>query len=139
MPEITIPRDALGELVVRVRGLQAREGLVDPASGSNPTDDGAIDTLQDTPGDLSREEVIDVISGFNERQQAELIALLWTGRGDAEPEEWEETVERARDRTGPPPAIYLLSHPLLGEHWAEGLDRLGAGIADAVVEGVPRS
>ena len=93
-----------------MRAYQAREGEVDVDTGSNATDDGMIDALQDSPGDLSREEVRKEIMGLNERQQAELVALLWTGRGDAEPEAWEETVEMARDRRDTPTARYLLGH-----------------------------
>jgi hypothetical protein len=66
-----------------------------------------IDPLEDTPDDLSHEEVRDEIRGLDHRQQAELVALAWTGRGDAEPEDWEDTVrfagsEKRRRR----PAIY---------------------------------
>jgi hypothetical protein len=62
---------------------------------------------------------------LSERQQAELVALMWIGRGDAEPEEWENTIELARDLKEGPTPRYLLGHPLVAEHWAEGAARLG--------------
>lgn len=125
---LSIDPDYLARLIVKVRGLEAREAVVDPESGSNATDDGMRDVLQDTPGDLSRSEVLREIAGLNERQQAELVALLWTGRGDVEPEEWAQTVETARGRKETPTPRYLLSDPLLPEYWREGAARLGIEI-----------
>lgn len=50
---------------------------------------------------------------------------MWIGRGDAEPEEWEDTVRLAQElKDGPTPG-YLLRHPLVAEHWQEGASKLG--------------
>lgn len=125
MTTLAINSDYLARLVVKVRGIQAREPEVDTDSGSNATDDNAIDALQDSRGDLSRAEITAEIEGLDDRQQAELVALLWVGRGDAEPEEWEETVELARERRTRRTSDYLLGQPLVAEHWAEGAQRLG--------------
>lgn len=125
---LSIDPSYLARLIVKVRGLEAREGVTDPDSGSNATDDGMRDVLQDDPHDLSRSEVLREIAGLNERQQAELVALLWTGRGDAEPEEWAQTVETARTRKEVPTPRYLLDDPLLPEYWCEGAARLGIEI-----------
>lgn len=128
MVTLSLPSDYLARLIVKMRGLQAREGEVDVASGSNATDDNMIDAVQDTRGDLSREELREEIRGLNERQQAELVALLWTGRGDAEPESWEETVALARDRRDTPTEQYLLHQPLAAEYWSEGAERIGLAV-----------
>ena len=58
IPTLALPRDYLARLIVKARGLQAKEGVVDPDSGSNPIDDGMRDVLQDDPGDLTREESV---------------------------------------------------------------------------------
>jgi hypothetical protein len=50
---------------------------------------------------------------------------MWVGRGDAEPEEWEQTVQLAYDLKEGPTPLYLLRHPLVREHWEEGAARLG--------------
>jgi uncharacterized protein DUF3775 len=135
MVTLSIPSDYLARLIAKVRGVQAREGEVDEDSGSNATDDNMIDAVQDSPGDLSRQEVHAEIRGLNERQQAELVALLWTGRGDAEPEAWEDTVSMARERRDTPTDRYLLGQPLVAEYWAEGAERLGLAVTvDTAVE-----
>lgn len=125
---LSIDPDYLARLIVKVRGIEAREGVTDPDSGSNATDDGMRGALQDDPNDLSRSEVLRELAGLNERQQAELVALLWTGRGDAEPEEWAQTVEAARNAKEMPTPRYLLRDPLLPEYWREGAARLGIEI-----------
>lgn len=132
MPTLSLPNDYLHRLILKTRGLQAREGEVDVNPGSNATDDRTIDALQDTRGDLSREEVREELQGLSERAQAELVALMWLGRGDAEPEEWEATVNLARTRRDLPTPDYLLSQPLVGELWSEGAERLGIDPSEGV-------
>ena len=134
MPELSIPLDDMAELITRTRAIQGREAEVDPDAGSNPSDDKAIDAIQETPDDLTRAEVLNVIRDFDVDQQAELVALLWLGRGDAEPAEWEETVKLAADRRDVPTERYLLSQPLVAEYWAEGLERLSVGVENAEVQ-----
>jgi hypothetical protein len=135
MVTLSITPDYLGRLIGKVRGLQAREGLVDEDSGSNASDDRMVGAMQDSNEDLSLLEVAQEIRGLNERQQAELVALLWVGRGDAEPEEWEATVEAARNSRDLPTERYLLTQPLTGEYWAEGAERLGVAVPVDTVAG----
>lgn len=123
--QLSLAPDYLARLIVKLRAIAAKEVVVDPDSGSNAIDDDMRDVLQDDPDDLSRSEVVRELAGLNERQQAELVALLWTGRGDVEPEEWEATVETARQRKETPTQRYLLNDPLLAEYWREGAARLG--------------
>lgn len=127
-PTLAMPSDYLARLVVKARGLQARVDEVDVTPASNPTDDRAIDSAQESRGDLSREELREEILGMSERGQAELVALFWLGRGDVEPEDWEATVEKARSEREAPASRYLLGQPLLGEHLAEGAERLGLNL-----------
>ena len=122
---LSIDLDYLSRLIVKFRGVQGREEEVDTAPASNPSDDDAIDALQETAGDLSREEVRKELRGLDDRQQAELVALMWIGRGDAEPEEWDETIELARQLKDGPTPKYLLGHPLVAEEIEEGVSRLG--------------
>jgi Protein of unknown function (DUF3775) len=125
MPTLSLPADYLARLILKARGLQAQSGEVDTGSGSNPTDDRMIDAIQDTPGDLTREELRKEIVGLNDRQKAELVALLWCGRGDTDLQDWEQSVETARERNANPTETYLLGDPLVGEYWAEGAEKLG--------------
>jgi hypothetical protein len=123
--ELSIDPDYVRRLVVKVRAFMAKEGPAIPDDGSNPTDDALPSALQDEDGDLSRKEVIEEIRGFAPRQQGDLVALMWLGRGDGEPEEWDELVAAAIERRETPTENYLLDHPLVAAHWLDGMERLG--------------
>ena len=134
MAELSIDPDYLRRLVVKVRSFMGKEETDLPDDGSNPIDDEVpLGALQDEDDDLSREEVVEEIQGLSPRQRAELVALMWLGRGDGEPEEWNELLARAIERREVPTENYLLDHPLLAEHWLDGMERLGLGglVADA--------
>ena len=134
MTDISIALDYLGRLLAKIRAVQGKEGEIIPDPGSNAIDDNMTDALQDHPGDPGRQEIRQEIRGLNDRQQAELVALLWLGRGDAEPEEWEATVELARERRDTPVARYLLAEPLVAEYLVEGLEKLGLSVPVAEIE-----
>lgn len=127
VPVLEINPDYLQMLMLKVRGLMAKEEGEDEASGSDAVDDGNAEILEELPGDLSREEVVEEIQGLSAREQAELVALMWLGRGDAEPAEWEDLVSQAMERAETPTEKYLLDHPHVADHWAEALDQLGLG------------
>ena len=134
MAELSIDPDYLRRLIVKVRSFMGKEETDIPDDGSNPIDDEVpLGALQDEDDDLSREEVVEEIQGLSPRQRAELVALMWLGRGDGEPEEWNELLARAIERREVPTENYLLDHPLLAEHWLDGMERLGLGglVADA--------
>ena len=124
MDDLTLNPDFLRSLILKLRAVMAQVDEVSPDSGSNPSDDERSATLQDTPENLTRAEITAEVEDLEPDQQAELVALMWIGRGDMEPEEWSETVEMAADRQDGPTSRYLLSHPHVADHIEEGLDLL---------------
>jgi Protein of unknown function (DUF3775) len=132
MPDLSLPADFLSHLIFRMRGVQAREGEIAPDPGSNAIDDDMADALEDSTDDLSREEIREEIRGLGPDEQAELVALLWVGRGDAEPAEWEATLNAARERAASPTEEYLLQQPLVADYWAEGAEQLGISLPDVL-------
>jgi Protein of unknown function (DUF3775) len=128
MAALSIDPDYLRRLIVKVRSFMGKEATELPDEGSNPTDDELPSSaLQDEEEDLSREEVVEEIRGLEARQQAELVALMWLGRDEGAPEEFEGLVRLALERREVPTEDYLLDHPLVAEHWLEGMERLGLG------------
>ncbi|HSD92209.1 MAG TPA: DUF3775 domain-containing protein [Methyloceanibacter sp.] len=128
MATLSIDPDYLRRLVVKVRSFMGKEAPELPDDGSNPTDDELPSSaLQDEDDDLSREEVVEEIRGMGRRQQAELVALMWLGRDEGEPEEFAQLVIEALQRREVPTEDYLLDHPHVAEHWLEGMERLGIG------------
>jgi Protein of unknown function (DUF3775) len=128
MATLSIDPDYIRRLIVKVRSFMGKEATELPDEGSNPTDDELPSSaLQDEEEDLSREEVVEEIRGLEARQQAELVALMWLGRDEGDPEEFEGLVRLALERREVPTEDYLLDHPLVAEHWLEGMERLGLG------------
>jgi hypothetical protein len=122
--QLTIHPEFMRSLILKLRALMAQEELVSPDSGSNPTDDEGPATLQDSPENMTGAELEAEIEDLEPDQQAELVALMWVGRGDMEPEEWDEAVELAVERHEGATAAYLLKHPHVADYLEEGLDRL---------------
>jgi hypothetical protein len=123
-----IALDKVCELILRARAVDVKEGLTDPASGSNPIDDGSLDVLTSAPDDMTESEIRDVIAGLNEDERHDLIALVYIGRGDLEPAEWGDAVRLAREREGAASlstSDWLLGIPNLADLLDEGLAAMG--------------
>ncbi len=71
------------------------------------------------------------IDRMSEDEQAELVTIMWIGRGSFEAEEFDEALETARSEASTPCADYLLGSPHLSDHLENGLDALGISAADA--------
>jgi len=128
---LSLDPDYLRRLVLKVRAFMGKEDTEVPDEGSNPTDDEMPSSaFQEDGDDLSREEVMEEIRGLDPRQQAELVALMWLGRDEGAPEEFGDLVRQAATRREVPTENYLLDHPLVAEHWLEGMERLGLGGLD---------
>ena len=121
-----IAEDKVRELILLARAFDVKEGLSDPDSGSNPIDDGFTDTLEPNEEDPRELEIRELIDALNEDERAHLVALVYVGRGDFDPDQWSEAVAMARERdarggTGD----YLLGIPNLGDLLDEGLAAMG--------------
>ena len=117
-------------IIVKARELDVQEPAVDEESGSNPIDDGFRDVLQAGAGDPTRQELESAIDDLNDDEQHELVALVWTGRGDFEPEQWTEAVAEARRRHTGATSRYLLGIPVLADYLGEGLAAFGLSCVD---------
>jgi hypothetical protein len=126
MSMVALPFDSaeIEELVLRFNAVEAKEGTDIPDLGGNASDDEVAETLQETAGDLSRDEITQEIESMNDEQKDALVALFWIGRGDAEPEEWEETKALARQQHEGLVSRYLLGQPDAGEFLSEGLEKM---------------
>lgn len=111
-------------LVLRLNAVMAKEGMDISDLGGNPSDDAVTVTLQETEGDLSRDEITQEIESMNDEQQDALVALFWIGRDDSEPAQWEQTKALARQQHEGLASRYLLGQPEVGAFLTEGLDKM---------------
>ena len=122
-----IALDKVTEIILRLRAVEVKEGVTDPDSGSNPTDDGSIDILTSGTDDATEQEIRSMIAGLNEDERADLGALLYIGRGDYEAAEWKTAVGFAKEREDAGDTVMreLLGTPDATSLLEEGLDALG--------------
>ncbi len=111
-------------VIVKSREFDVKVEVSDPDSGSNASDDGMVDVLEDTPDDSTEEELIEFISGLNEAEQVNLVALTWLGRGDFTAGDFKSAVAEAQYARTDHTASYLLGIPLLSDYLEEGLNQL---------------
>ncbi|MFO1151999.1 MAG: DUF3775 domain-containing protein [Alsobacter sp.] len=125
-----IALDKVCALIRQARRYDVKEGVTDPDSGSNAVDDDQIDVLEASPDDSIEGELRSFLRGLNVDEQADLVALVWLGRGDVEVEEWPDAVRTARERTGIRTADELMGIPNLPDLLDEGLAALGLSCVD---------
>jgi hypothetical protein len=130
MPELAISAEKVGFLIEKAREFDVKEAASDPDSGSNATDDGMIDVLEDNGDDPVVREISGFINALTEDEQLDLIALMRLGRGDGTIEEWTDLRREATEAGDRHVARTLLGEPMLGDLLAEGLAAFGRNWAD---------
>lgn len=131
-PSVTLSIDQgqLCFIIAKAKEFDAQVPPDDPDSGSNPTDDNAIDVLNDSADDPTALELRGAVAGLNMDQRAELLALCWLGRGDYSAADWDEALREAQSTQDRNLANYLLGTPLLGDYLEEGYNQLGYSCED---------
>lgn len=102
MPQLDISADKVGEVIILAREL-----------------------------DRAEEEFDAFIESLNEDEQANLVAIMWIGRGSFDPEDWDEALNTALTEATTPTAEYLKGTPHLADHLENGLEALGIDPMDA--------
>ncbi|HEY5337267.1 MAG TPA: DUF3775 domain-containing protein [Rhizomicrobium sp.] len=130
-PELNVAAEKVRFIIIKARQFDAKEGDSDPDEGSNASDDGMADVLEDKPEiDSVRSELLQFINGLDEEERANLIALAWVGRETYDLDEWTEALDTARSEHGKRAGQYLLGMPMLGDYLADGLAQFGENFDD---------
>jgi hypothetical protein len=127
---LEIAPEKIAHVIIKAREYDAKVGAWDdsPEDGDAEEDPSAI--LEDFANDPTRAELASFIDRLNYDEQANLVALMWVGRGTYEKEEFEEAVETARSERINATSSYLLGIPLLSDYLEEGLEKLGYSVDD---------
>ena len=128
--DLAINPETVCFLIVKAREFDVKVEPDDPDSGSNPTDDGDIDVLEDRRDDPTYAEIMGTLEALNEDELAELVAMTWIGRGDFGRDDWEDAKEQALERGTKGTAEYLIGTPLLGDYLENGFNELGYSCED---------
>jgi hypothetical protein len=127
--DLGISLEAVATIVDHARALQGKEETGAESADEAESDEPSLD--EEDADDLTEESLHAFIAELNEDEQASLIALAWTGRGDYGPEEWDEARGLAAERNeGRDAAEYLLAIDNLGDLLAEGVAAFGLSIEE---------
>jgi hypothetical protein len=119
----------VAHVIVKAREYDAKVAAWEDESPSGESESESI--LEDFNNDATRSEVAQFIAGLNDDEQANLVALVWVGRGSYTADEFAEAVETAQAEKINKTEDYLLGTPLLADYLEEGLDKLGISVEDA--------
>jgi hypothetical protein len=128
--ELAISPEKVFFIIVKAREFDVKEGDSDPDSGSNPSDDGDVDVLEDNANDPVEQELRSFINALSVDEQIDLVALTWLGREDYTAADWSFVREEATRAHNNKTATYLLGIPLLGDFLEEGLSLLGYSLEE---------
>lgn len=119
-----ISAEKLVDLIDYLRIMDAKEAAADLARGNDSYEDGSSNSLEMNPDDGTQQQIRGVIDGLDIDEQADLIALVWVGRGDFEPAEWMVARRRAAERLPRSVSKFLMGIPDVGDLLEEGMARL---------------
>ena len=128
--ELDIDPGTVCFLISRGRAFDAKVAPAERDDVSQPGEDDMHDVLEDHGDDPVTTEIRHVIEDLNEEQQAELVAMIWVGRGDFDRSEWASALAAANDRHTGPSSAYLMGMPLFGDLLEEGFTALGHSCED---------
>lgn len=130
MPDLSISPEKVCFIIVKARQFDAKDAVTEPDPGSNASDDGMLEVLEDHSDDPVRAELASSIWALNVDEQIDLVALAWLGRGDGDLANWDELRAEASRAHNNRTASYLLGMPLLADYLEEGLSLFGESCAD---------
>jgi len=122
---LDINPDIVCYLIQLARAFHVQETVSIPEEPLNSSDDWAMQVLAGHAGDPTYQEFIIAVRDLEPDQQANLVALMWIGREEYGPEEWNTALRRAAGEMTRHTAEYLIAKPYLAEYLEEGLQQLG--------------
>lgn len=122
---LDINTDTVCYLIQKARAFHVKESVSIPEEPLNSSDDWALQVLANHVEDPTYQEFILTVRELEPDQQANLVALMWIGRGDYESEDWDAALRRAKADLTPHTAEYLIAKPFLADYLQEGLESLG--------------
>jgi hypothetical protein len=118
--ELTIAVETVCRIILRARECETLIPQSDPDEGSNATDDGSADAIEDDGDNPAEVELRAVVDDLAEDEQAEVIALALVGRGDFEAAEWADAIEAATEEIDDA-ADWMLGQPTFSTDVEAGL------------------
>ena len=117
----SIATDKVCFISVMAREIHAKVPPMEQDPASDATDDNFREILEDFGDDPMYQELREYIAALDDDERMELLALMWTGRGDFDASEWDEALAEAQARADAREPAYLMGTPLVSDYLEEGL------------------
>ncbi len=134
VPPLSLSSDQVCFIIVKAREWDAKDVVTEPDPGSNASDDGMIEVLEDHGDDPVAQEIRGFVGAMTEDEQIDLVALAWLGRGDGSIEEWDDLRGEAERAHNNRTASYLLGMPLLADYLEEALSQFDMSCEDVELQ-----
>lgn len=118
--ELTIALESVCRIIQRAREYEALIPETNPDDGSNATDDGEIDAIEDDGENPAEAELRAMVEDLAEDEQAEVIALALVGRGTFDAIEWVDALDAAGEEADDI-VEWMLGQPTLSTDLEAGL------------------
>lgn len=119
--ELRVPVDTVRALIDLARDFQGKAASTLFDDEEADPDEIELDVIEDRGSDPAELEFQTLIEDLSEDAQADLVALMWLGRGDGD---WPDLQIMAAERRETPAFSYLGATPLVAEYLAAGLSAL---------------
>lgn len=127
---LDIAPEKVAHVIIKAREYDVKVGAWDDTREDGDAEEDPSAILEDFTNDPTRAELAGFIDRLNYDEQANLVALMWVGRGTYEKDEFDEAVETARAERVNATSSYLLGVPLLADYLEEGLEKMGYSVDD---------
>lgn len=125
--ELDLNRDIIEGIIDKAREFNERDDVTPFEDESEPDIDDMewAGQMTDRYGeDPFYQQFKAMIEDLEPDQQITIVALMWIGRGDYEPGEWDDAREYATDAWTDHTADYLIGTPLLADYLGEALEQV---------------
>ncbi|KAB2942833.1 MAG: DUF3775 domain-containing protein [Hyphomicrobium sp.] len=127
---LDIAPEKVAHVIIKAREYDVKVGAWDDTREDGDAEEDPSAILEDFTNDPTRAELAGFIDRMNYDEQANLVALMWVGRGTYEKDEFDEAVDTARAERVNATSNYLLGIPLLADYLEEGLEKMGYSVDD---------
>jgi hypothetical protein len=124
---LTISPDKLAYIIEKAREFDVEVEPETEDEASDAIDDraGMVGALRATGDNPAEQELAEALGALNEDERADVLALMWLGRGDFDASEWRDGLEQAHQAGDERDARYLMGTPLLADYLEQGQALLG--------------
>ncbi len=129
-PALGISPEKACFVIIKAHEFHAKVEVVEPNPGSNPSDEGFREVLEDYADDPTHAELRSFIDDLNRDEAVRLVALMWLGRGDYELSDWPAAVAEADRNREKNAANYPIGTPQLADYLEDGLAAFGESCAE---------